>query len=175
LARPPLTAIPHYPSLPMEKNYGTVRKTGVAGVYTREIGRGRIVYFPWDIDRLYWEVMADDHFKLIGNAIDWAFNEEKPVTVTGPGILDVTAWRQKDSMTVHLVNLTNPMMMKPRFREFIPAPPQEVRVRLPDGFKIRRVQLLVSGATPAVEASRGYVNLTVPSIADHEVIAIDFA
>jgi hypothetical protein len=170
---PPLTAIPHYPSLPMEKNYGTVRKTDVAGVYTREIGRGRIVYFPWDIDRLFWEVMAEDHLKLIANAIEWAANEEQPVTVTGPGILDVTAWRQKSSMTVHLVNLTNPMMMKPRFREFIPSPPQKVRVRLPEGLKARRVQLLVSGATPAIETGGGYVNLTVPSVADHEVVAID--
>ena len=39
----------------------------------------------------------------------------------------------------------------------------------------RRIQLLVNGAAPAIEASRGYVSLTVPSIADHEVIAIDFA
>src|SRR5260370_41518558 len=96
--------------------------------------------------------MADDHYKLIGNAIDWATNEEKPVTVTGPGILDVTAWRQKDSMTVHLVNLTNPMMMKPRFREFIPAPAQQVRVRLPERSKVRRILLLVHGAEPANEA-----------------------
>jgi len=36
-----------------------------------------------------------------------------PVTVTGPGVLDVTAWRQKEAMTVNLVNLRpNPMMMK---------------------------------------------------------------
>ena len=82
-----------------------------------EFGKGRVVYFPWDIDRVYWEVMVDDHGRLLRNAIDWALNEERPVTVTGPGVLDVTVWRQKNSMTVHLVNLTNPMMMRPSFRE----------------------------------------------------------
>jgi hypothetical protein len=87
-------------------------------------GAGRVVYFPWDIDRTFWEVLAADHGKLLRNAVDWATNEPRPVTVTGPGVLDVTVWRQKDSMTVHLVNLTNPMMMKGPLREFIPTPPQ---------------------------------------------------
>ena len=29
-------------------------------------GRGRVVYFPWDIDRVYWEVMVDDHGRRFG-------------------------------------------------------------------------------------------------------------
>jgi len=33
-------------------------------------------------------------------------------------VLDVTVWRQEHSMTVHLVNLTNPMMMKVRSGAF---------------------------------------------------------
>ena len=117
--------------------------------------------------------MAVDHGKLIHNAVEWATNEEKPVTVKGPGMLDVTAWRQKNSMTVHLVNLTNPMMMKGPFRELIPVAEQSVRVRLPQGARAGKVQLLVSGHSPRVEASAGYVSLAVPSILDHEVVAID--
>ena len=53
--------------------------------------------------------------------------------VAGPGVLDVTVWRQRESMTVHLVNLTNPMMMKGPVREFVPVGEQRVRVRLPEG------------------------------------------
>lgn len=170
---PPLTAIPRYPSLPMEKTYRRVGKTAIPGVYTREAGRGRVVYFPWDIDRLFWEVMCDDHGKLLGNAIRWAVNEAPPVTVTGQGMLDVTVWKQKTSMTVHLVNLTNPMAMRPGFRELIPSPPQDVKVQLPDGRAARRVQLLVSRQTPPVKRIPGAVSLTIPSILDHEVIAID--
>jgi len=172
-ANPPLTLIPSYPDLPMEMVYPRVAKTDTPEVYLREIGPSRIIYFPWDIDRTFWEVMAVDHGKLLRNAVEWATNEEKPVTVTGPGILDVTVWRQKDSMTVHLVNLTNPMMMKGPFRELIPITEQKVRVRLPEGKKARKVQLLVSGRSPRVEESAGHLALTVPSILDHEVVAID--
>ena len=75
---PLLTAIPPYPSLPMEKNYWRVKKTATPGLFLREFGKGRVVYFPWDIDRVYWEVMADDHGRLLRNAIDWALDEPRP-------------------------------------------------------------------------------------------------
>lgn len=65
------------------------------------------------------------------------------------------------------------MMMKGPRREFLPTPPQNVAVRLPEGAKIRKVQLLASGATPRVRQSNGSTRLTIPSIVDHEVIAID--
>jgi len=60
--------------------------------------------------------------KLLRNAVDWATNEPRPVEVTGPGTLDVTMWRQKESLTVHLVNLTNPMMMKGPSASSFPRP-----------------------------------------------------
>jgi hypothetical protein len=173
--RPPLTRIPHYPSLPMERNISPVERTDVAGVYLRQDGPSRIVYFPWDVDRLYWEIMADDHGRLLRNAIEFAANEEPPVQVAGAGMLDVTVWRQKGSMTVHLVNLTNPMAMRPNFHELIPSQPQKVRVRAPEGMKASRVQLLVAGRSPAFVQANGFIELTVPSILDHEVVAIDLA
>jgi hypothetical protein len=49
---PLLTAIPHYPSLPMEKNIWGVQKTDKPGIFLRRFGKGRVVYFPWDIDRV---------------------------------------------------------------------------------------------------------------------------
>jgi hypothetical protein len=170
---PPVTLIPSYPDLPMEKVYPRVPRTDTPEVYLREIGPSRIVYFPWDIDRVLWEVMCVDHARLLGNVIEWAVNEEKPATVTGPGVVDVTVWRQKDSMTVHLVNLTNPMMMKGPVRELIPVGEQRVRVRLPEGKKAKKVQLLAAGRAPRVVESAGAITVTVPSVLDHEVVAID--
>jgi hypothetical protein len=171
--KPLLTLIPSYPDLPMEMVYPRVPKTDIDEVYVREIGKSRIVYFPWDIDRVFWEVLSTDHGRLLRNTVEWAANEEKPVTVSGHGVLDVTVWRQKESMTVHLVNLTNPMMMKGPLREVIPITAQEVKVRLPRGKKARKVQLLVAGGSPHVREVAGTLTLTVPSIAVHEVVAID--
>jgi hypothetical protein len=172
--KPPLTLIPSYPDLPMEKVYPRQPKTDIPEVYPRELRGSRVVYFPWDIDRTFWEVLCTDHGRLLRNAVEWALNEEHLVTVTGPGVLDVTLWRQKDSMTVHLVNLTNPMMMKGPFRELIPVGEQKVRVRLPEGTRARGVRLLAAGAEPHTEQSGAWLSLPVPSILDHEIVAIDF-
>ncbi len=169
----PLTLVPSYPDLPMEEVYPRQPRTDIPGVFLSENGRSRVVYFPWDIDRTFWEVLCVDHGKLLRNAVDWAGNEEKPATVSGHGVLDVTVWSQKDSLTVHMVNLTNPMMMKGPFREIIPVGEQRVRVRLPEGKKPAKVRFLVSGNVPSVRINSGYLETAVPSIALHEVLAID--
>jgi hypothetical protein len=170
---PPVTLIPAYPDLPMEKVYVRQPKTDIPQVYLREVGAGRVAYFPWDVDRTFWEVLAPDHFKLMRNAVTWATREDPPVTVAGPGVLDVTLWRQKDSLTVHLVNLTNPMMMKGPVRELLPIGEQRLRLRLPEGSRARSVRLLVAGTVPPVRESAGWLELTVPSVLAHEVVAVD--
>jgi hypothetical protein len=170
----PLTLIPSYPDLPMEKVYPRVAKTDLAQVFLREEpGGGRVVYFPWDIDRSFWELLAPDHLALLRNGVEWATNEEPVVSVDGPGVLDVTVWRQKSSLTVHLVNLTNPMMMKGPARALIPVGEQKVRVRVPADAAVRGVHLLAAGTSPRTERAGGWLTLTVPSVVDHEVIAVD--
>jgi hypothetical protein len=169
----PLTLIPSYPDLPMEMVYPRVPRTEIAEVYLRAFGSGRVVYFPWDIDRVFWEVLGVDHRRLLANAVRWATAEEPPVDVIGPGVLDVAVWRQKASVTVHLVNLTNPMMMKGPLRELIPVDEQRVSLRLPEGVKARRVQLLVAGRELPVVEDGPRLSVTVPSIRDFEVVAVD--
>ncbi len=169
----PLTLIPTYPDLPMEDVYPRVGHTETRELYLRDLGRSRVAYIPWDIDRTLWEVMCVDHLRLLRNVVEWAANEPAPAVVEGPGILDVTVWRQRDSMTVHLVNLTNPMMMKGPLREVLPVGPQRVRIRLPDGLRPRKVQLLTAGTTMTPRVADGVLTVTVPSVDVHEVVAID--
>jgi hypothetical protein len=169
----PVTLIPSYPDLPMEDVYPRVPHTETRELYLRDLGRSRVVYFPWDVDRTFWDVMCVDHGRLLRNTIAWAANETPPVEVDGPGVLDVTAWRQASSMTIHLVNLTNPMMMKGPLRETIPVGPFRVRIRLPAGARPGKVQLLTAGTTLDVRPAGDVLTLTVPSVELHEVIAID--
>ena len=169
----PLTLVPSYPDLPMEEVYARVPKTDIPGVFVNQIGKGRVVYFPWDIDRTFWEVLNVDHGLLLKNAVAWANNEPPPLEVTGPGVLDIAIWTQKQSITVHLVNLTNPMMMKGPVREIIPIGAQRVRIRIPEGRAINGGRLLVAKQPLTLRRSPGFVECDVPAIALHEVIALD--
>jgi hypothetical protein len=65
------------------------------------------------------------------------------------------------------------MMMKGPIRELIPVGPQKVRFRLPAGVEPRRVHLLAADQAPPVERSGPHLTLTVPSVLDHEIVAID--
>jgi hypothetical protein len=171
--RAPLMTVPTYPDLPMEEVYQRETRTDIPGVIARAVGAGRVVYFPWDIDRTFWEIMNQDHGIVLANAVRWAANEEQPLRIEGPGVMDVALWKQQSSVTVHLVNLSNPMMMKGPFREILPVGPQKVRVRLPDGAGARDVKFLVSGAKAAWRQSGGWIETTTPPIGLHEVVAID--
>jgi hypothetical protein len=172
----PLQVVPTYPDLPMEEVFP--RKDappGQLGAVVRQMGKGRVVYLPGDIDRTFWETLSFDQARLLRNAVLWATDEPAPLIVVGKGILDVSVWTQQQSMTAHLVNLTNPMMMKGPIREIIPITAQRVSVRIPAGRKVKQVHLLVAGTKPDYIDENGLLKLEVPSIALHEVVAIDFA
>jgi hypothetical protein len=175
LAPSPLAVVPSYPDLPMEEVFPRAAATGDPGVFLREAKKGRIVYFPWDIDRSFWEILNVDHLRLLHNAVLWANDEPSPVVINGPGLLDIAVWNQRDSMTVHLVNLTNPMMMKGPVRSIIPIASQQVRVTVPHGRHVTRATLLVANREISFRRESDAIELTVPEVALHEVIALDCA
>src|SRR5262249_16958191 len=65
----PLTLVPSYPDLPMEEVWARVPRTDIPGIYAREDGGSRVVYFPFDVDRTFWEVLSGDHGVLLRNAV----------------------------------------------------------------------------------------------------------
>ncbi|HEX6223272.1 MAG TPA: beta-galactosidase trimerization domain-containing protein [Chryseolinea sp.] len=168
----PVTLVPTYPDLPMEDVYPRSGDTGIRELYLRSVGKGRVAYFNGDIDRTFWQILSDDHGKLLKNTIRWALNDDPVVTVKCPGIVDVTTWRQEKSMTVHIVNLTNPMMMKGPFRELIPVD-AKVDVKVPVNAKVGRVKLLLRGEEMSAKVEKGIISVMVPKIEAHEIIGID--
>jgi hypothetical protein len=171
-AETPFTLIPSYPDLPMEKVYPREPRTAISCLYLRQTA-GRVAYFPFDIDRTFWEVLSGDHLKIMRNTVLWANNEPPVVEIEGPGLLDVTAWKNPTSITVHLVNLTNPMAMKGPYRDFFPVGPHTVRINLPPGTHARTAKLLTTGKSIPMQRTAAAITLTIPSILDHEVVAID--
>jgi hypothetical protein len=167
----PLTTMPSYPDLPMEEVYPRQGPTDIPAVLCRTVGQGRVVYFPWDIDRTFWDVLAADHGRLLANAVRWAANEPQPLTVDGPGLVDIALWRQASSLTAHIVNLTNPYAMKGPMREVLPVGPQTVRVRCP---RPKRARWLVAGTQAGIRYAGGQAEAVTPPVGLHEVLALDF-
>jgi hypothetical protein len=169
----PVTLIPSYPDLPMEEVYPRQDHTGIAELYLRSYGEGRVAYFPWDIDAIFWELLNIDHLRLFINTLDWVHQEERLITMEGPGFFDIAVWKQEKSLTVHLINMTNPMFMQGPVRELLPSFPQAVCLNLP-GIRPREVKLLAAGKPVQYKLEGNKLSLTVPSFMDHEVVAIYF-
>jgi hypothetical protein len=135
---------------------------------------GKVVYFPFDLDRCFWEISNQDHLALLRNAVGWAAGQQ-PLAVKGPGMIDVSIWQQHNSMTVHLVNITNPMAMKGYMRELLPVGPYTVSLEIPKGRNIKQVRLLEADALAIQHIEDGRLIVQVPSIQVHEVVAVDLA
>ncbi|MEO3870436.1 family 10 glycosylhydrolase [Nonomuraea sp. B12E4] len=159
----PFRFIPDFPDLPMEELYAREQPDAPAAV-TRaaEAGRGRVVYFPFDLGAVYWEALQADHGRLIANAVRWALGGEPEATVRGPGLADLAVRRDAGGVAVAVVNLTNPMAMRGAIRETIPLPAQTVTVALPPGVRGATARLLVAGtdATTEIRDGRAEVELT---------------
>lgn len=169
----PVTLVDSFPDLPMEEVYIRDRTEGTPQVYLSERGLGRVAYLPTALDRAFHSVLARDHFLLMAGIVEWARACERAVAVTGAGLIEVTAWHQRDSMTVFLVNHTNPMYLKGPVHELLPSPPQDVRIRIPQGSRVEMIRFLRASATPDYKIIDDQILMTVEGITDFEVIAVD--
>jgi len=165
--------VPSYPDLPMERLYTLQPKTNIPGVFCQSFGKGRVVYFPSNLDRIFWDILQADHLALLRNAVEWAADEPPPLTITGPGLIDIAYWRQENSLTAHLLNLTNPMALKGPFRETIPVGPFEVSLRLPAGTAPKSVKLLDAGTSSAYRRDGDRLIVAVPQVGLHEIVTVD--
>jgi hypothetical protein len=56
----------------------------------------------------------------------------------------------------------------------IPIANQRLRIQIPEGRRVTQAKLLVTGKSIAFRTEQSMILLDVPSIAVHEVIALDF-
>jgi hypothetical protein len=168
----PLRSVPHFPDLPMEEIYAREAARDPAAV-ARTYGMGRVVYFPWNLGEIFWEVTNADHARLLRNAFSWALGGEARVTSSGRGVVDMAVREGAGKIAVHLVNLTNPMMMKGPIRETIPLVGQVVSVGLPAG-AVASVRLLVAGVEPVSRVEGGRLVVELPAMGASEVVLVEY-
>jgi hypothetical protein len=174
-AETPFLYVPDFPDLPMEEVYPRQEPEGAA-VVARETGHGgRAVYIPWNIGEVFWAVLAEDHGRLIANAVRWALGKRPAVEVSGEGVVDIGLRESADGLVVSLVNLTNPMMMKGPLRKAMPIGRQVISAAVPAGRSGATAQLLLAEAAAEVTIAEGRAEIVVPSLTHMEVVEVRWA
>ena len=129
------------------------------------------MYFPGDIERTMWRSGDTDLNRLLINSIRWITRGESPVSIEGKGAIEAFAWETNAGFAVHLLDYTNPAMHRGWIREFFPIQAQTVRVTLPQGRKVTRVELLRSGKSVPFSSKNCRIEV-VPEVLDYGIAAL---
>ena len=172
-ARVLLTFVPAFPIYPPETAWMRQPTTEVPGLVLNTTATGaRVAFLPADLDRRFARDNLPDHGDLLANLVRWVAQDNLPLAIEGPGLIDCHLYRQPGRLILHLVNLTNAGTWRQPVHELIPIGPFEVRVKAPADVRGRRARLLVSGKTIAASRTAGQCRFAIKSILDHEVVVI---
>ena len=151
--------------------------TDTSLVFSRKVGDGSVVYFPWQPDKVAFRYGLKDHFKLLCNALRMASGWEDQVRVDAPGLFDASLMQAKGRMVLHLVNFSAPNVAFSTHRrvleEIMPVHDLSISVRLPVGKRCKSARAAVSGQSLDIEQSGDWVSLVLPSIAEFESILLE--
>jgi hypothetical protein len=172
---PVLTVVPGFVQYPPELAYPPVPHTDVPAVVLRESGSSRIAYFPGDIERTYWLTGHGDLLQLLHNTIRWLIHDETPVHVQGEGFIELFAWETAPGYAIHLLNYTNPNAHHGWFQTTYPLGPQTVGLKLPQGTRVKSVDLLHAEQKVPFQLEAETLRFTIPRVQDYEVAAITLA
>lgn len=168
-----LTYVPQFPVYPPETAWMREPVTTIPGVVARTAaGGGKSVFMPADIDRQFAVNNLPDHGDLIKNIVRWMMDDQIPVKVDGPGLVDVHLYHQPGRLVMHVVNLTSAATWRAPLEEFIPVGPFTISVQLPEKVNGRKVELRVANQKISAQVSKGWATFTIKSVTDHELIVI---
>lgn len=170
----PLTFIPAFPIYPPETAWMREPRTNIPGLVLNTTRQGaRIIYLPADLDRRFGRDNLPDHGDLLANLIRWVAQDNIPLALEGRGLIDCHLYRQAERLILHLVNLTNAGTWRQPVHELIPVGPLRVKVKLPEGVRGQKLQLLVSSEKTSVAVKSGWSVFQLKSILDHEVAVME--
>ncbi|HKQ88022.1 MAG TPA: hypothetical protein VJS43_14800 [Candidatus Acidoferrales bacterium] len=172
IENPVLTVVPPYTAYPPELSYPPVARTDEPAVVVKEPGRGRLIYFPGDIDRTAWRSGNTDLSRLLQNSVRWLVNGDSPVVVQGDGLIETFAWETEAGFALHILNYTNPNAHKGWMRKTYPIGEQKVQMQLPQGRNVTRVELLKAGQNVAFNQRGQQIEFSIPRVNDYEVAAL---
>jgi hypothetical protein len=169
----PLTFVPEFPMLPPETSWMRVPDTSIPGLVVSQSPAGsRVAYLAADLDRRYLRELMPDHGNLLANLVRWANREPVPLRVEGAGLVDCHLYRQQNALILHLVNLTNSGTWRAPIDDVIPIGPLHVGIKLPAGVRCRGARLTVSSAALPVKTNQEWIEFSVKSVLEHEMVVV---
>lgn len=155
---------------PPERASIPVSHTEIPLVMNRAWGEGQIVWLPFSLNSLLSEYRLADHYRLIGNLIDFLV-DRRELEVQAPGSVQTTMYENDERLLIHFVNETGqrPLM------DTVPVHGILLSVQLPEGRKAARVRSVIEEQKIAWRQEEGRVIIEIDRVDIWEMVAIDYA
>ncbi len=168
-----LSVVPSYPAFPPEMVFPRAPRTSEPAAVFRRHGDARVAYFAGDVDRTFWRSTNTDLSRVIGNTVRWLRGDRPPLaTIEGDGVIEAFAWETEAGVALHLLNYTNPNMMRGWVRQVYPTGPLRVELTVPTGQSVHRARALRAGRELVLRGEGDRLRFETPPVADYEVITL---
>jgi hypothetical protein len=161
-----LTLVPPSMIGPPEFVHIDMHDTDVPALVTVSIGKGTVLWIPWNLGALYYRLSMPAHAALFHDIFDRLSPSRQIVTDAHP-LVEMSLMRQQGRILLHLINLSG----HSETGYFPPVPMSSIHIRLAGEFHSART-VRSPGALPVKSAS-GYTEITLPRLGDYELIVLN--
>ncbi|MCU6793192.1 beta-galactosidase trimerization domain-containing protein [Paenibacillus sp. WQ 127069] len=130
--------------------------------------KGRVVYFPNQVDKSYSKVGFPDLGTLIANAVRWTSHGREQLKVVAPDALVISLREKEQYRMVHMVNTLGGR----RFFTSI-TPVRDVKVGISEAAPMKRAFLLSDGIELPITEDGLFKTVTIPEVTDYDVVVFE--
>lgn len=144
------------------------------GVVVSRFGKGTVVYCASALESLFLQQNSSAVGEFLRSLVAKAAPEPPPYEVDGPAALIANLTSKGNTMVLHLTNWTGNKLERPGANEYYLAPVENVRVRLrtPEGMRIRNVSLLVNSRW-SKQISGPLLSVSLPRVGAYQAIRVE--
>jgi hypothetical protein len=151
---------------PPEKIHVDMQDTTKPGIVRKAIGKGEVVWMPWDLAAIYYRQSFPAHAALFRDVLDTLLPRRQIRTNAHP-LVTMTPMRQGSRLIVHLINFTG----HSQTAYFPPIPMQDIRIAVAGTFG--RARALRASTNLHVRRADGYAEFTVPTLGEYEAVVLE--
>lgn len=132
----------------------------------KQMGRGSIVWIPWDLGALYYRLSLPAHADLFHDLVNRLYPNRQLITDAHP-LVEITLMQQQNRTLLHFINLSG----HSQTGYFSPVPMNNIHVKIAGVFhKVNSIR--VADDLP-VRINGGYTEFTLPRLNDYELISLE--
>lgn len=174
---PPVEAFPNSGMSVPEFNVANDKSEDVPLLFSQKIGHGKLIYFPWEPDRIGFNFGLRDPMTLIINAVMSALKLPDLISVGAEGLVDVSVMGGSNSLVVHLVNFNSSgggirSNHRRAVESTISVSDISIDLRLPDDAICTAVEAIRGGVQISFKQEQNRVKFSLPILEEFESILI---